>query len=115
MRYGSVVAAVGIGLVAFAPWIPLALVGWTIFGLGLSGTVPQLFGAAGHLDLEMAGTNVSRVAGIGYLGMLAGPMVIGPLTDLMPLNLTFLLPVVFCVVASASARILRPRRAMVNA
>jgi MFS family permease len=115
VRYGSVVAAVGIGLVAFAPWIPLALVGWTIFGLGLSGTIPQLFGAAGHLDPEMAGTNVSRVAGIGYLGMLAGPMVIGPLTDLMPLNLTFLLPVVFCVVASASARILRPQRAMINA
>ena len=115
VRYGSVVAAVGIALVAFAPWIPLALVGWTIFGLGLSGTVPQLFGAAGHIDPETAGTNVSRVAGIGYLGMLAGPMVIGPLTDLMPLNLTFLLPVVFCVVASASARILRPQRAMINA
>lgn len=114
VRYGSVIAALGIAVVVFAPWIPLALVGWTVFGIGLSGSVPQLFGAAGHFDPESAGTNVSRVAGLGYLGMLAGPMIIGPLTVLMPLNLTFLLPMVFCVVAASAARILRPARALVK-
>jgi pyruvate/2-oxoacid:ferredoxin oxidoreductase alpha subunit len=42
------------------------------FGLGLSGCVPQLFSAAGRTDPAAAGANVSRVAGLGYLGMLAG-------------------------------------------
>ncbi|MGK5643455.1 MFS transporter, partial [Streptomyces sp. URMC 126] len=76
--------------------------------LGLSGCVPQLFSAAGHADPEAAGANVSRVAGLGYLGMLAGPAVIGPLTHLVPLNVAFLLPVALCAVAAGVAGILRP-------
>ena len=88
--------------------IPVALAGWTVFGAGLSGCIPQLFSAAGHADPAAAGVNVSRVSGVGYLGMLAGPAIIGPMTRLMPLNITFLLPVAFCLGASLSARILRP-------
>ncbi|MTE22267.1 MFS transporter [Streptomyces sp. TRM43335] len=107
VRHGAVLAAAGLTAVVFSPGIPLALVGWTLFGIGLSGCVPQLFSAAGHADPEAAGANVSRVAGLGYLGMLAGPAVIGPLTRLVPLNLAFLLPVALCVVAACAAGTLR--------
>jgi hypothetical protein len=41
--------------------------------------------------------------------MLAGPAVIGPLTRVMPLNLTFFLPVALCAVAAAAAGLVRPR------
>lgn len=109
LRYGASLAALGLAAAALSPWIPLALIGWTVFGAGLSGCIPQLFSAAGHADPEAAGANVSRVAGLGYLGMLAGPAVIGPLTHFVPLNLTFLLPVAFCVVAACTAGILRSR------
>ncbi|MBT2489529.1 MFS transporter [Streptomyces sp. ISL-96] len=109
VRYGASLAALGLTLAALSPWIPLALVGWTLFGTGLSGCIPQLFSAAGHADPDAAGANVSRVAGLGYLGMLAGPAIIGPLTHFVPLNLTFLLPVAFCVVAACAAGILRSR------
>lgn len=108
VRYGSAIAAVGILTSALAPNAPLAIAGWTLFGIGLSGSVPQLFSAAGHADRDNAGANVSRVAGVGYLGILAGPALIGPMTHLMPLNLTFLLVVVFCVVAVATAGLLKP-------
>ncbi|MEV6373359.1 MFS transporter [Micromonospora musae] len=108
VRYGSALAAIALTLVALAPSIPLAVAGWALFGIGLSGTVPQLFSAAGHAEPAAAGANVSRVAGLGYLGVLAGPAIIGPLTHLMPLNHTFFLPVAFCVAAALSARILRP-------
>ncbi|WP_405986264.1 MFS transporter [Streptomyces sp. NBC_00872] len=110
VRYGAALGAAGLTAVALSPWIPLALIGWTVFGIGLSGCIPQLFSAAGHADQDAAGTNVSRVAGLGYLGMLAGPAVIGPLTRFIPLNLTFFLPVAFCVVAVGMSRILRPVR-----
>ncbi|MFE4825678.1 MFS transporter [Streptomyces sp. NPDC056672] len=106
VRYGAALGAAGLTAVALSPWIPLALIGWTVFGIGLSGCIPQLFSAAGHADQDAAGTNVSRVAGLGYLGMLAGPAVIGPLTHFIPLNLTFFLPVAFCVVAVGMSRIL---------
>jgi len=106
VRYGSALAALALTMVALAPSVPLAIAGWALFGLGLSGTIPQLFSAAGHADPDAAGANVSRVAGLGYLGMLAGPAVIGPLTHLVPLNYTFFLPVAFCVVAALTAHVL---------
>lgn len=108
VRWGSAIAAVGVLTSALAPVAPLAIVGWTLFGIGLSGSVPQLFSAAGHADRDNAGASVSRVAGLGYLGILAGPAIIGPMTALMPLNLTFLLIVVFCLVAVGGASVLSP-------
>ncbi|OEJ35214.1 MFS transporter [Streptomyces subrutilus] len=108
LRYGAALGAAGLALAAFAPIVPLALIGWTLAGAGLSGCIPQLFSAAGHFDPAAAGANVSRVAGLGYLGMLAGPAVIGPLTHLIPLNLTLLLPTALCVIAAGvAARILK--------
>ncbi|MER7396445.1 MFS transporter [Streptomyces sp. NPDC000151] len=110
LRYGAALAALGMTVAALSPWIPLALTGWAVFGAGLSGCIPQLFSAAGHVDQDAAGVNVSRVAGLGYLGMLAGPAVIGPLTHLAPLNLTFFLPVALCAVAACTAAVLRAPR-----
>ncbi|SER05512.1 Fucose permease [Lentzea xinjiangensis] len=111
LRWGSVIGAAGIATAALSPWIWLALVGWAIAGIGLSGTVPQLFSAAGHAEPGAAGVNVSRVAGLGYLGVLAGPAVIGWLTHFVPLNIAFLLPVVLCLVAALSAGVLRQKPA----
>ncbi len=107
LRYGAAMGAAGMAVVALSPWIWMALAGWALFGLGLSGCVPQLFSAAGHADPAAAGTNVSRVAGLGYLGMLAGPAVIGWMTRLVTLNYTFLFPALLLVIAAATAGILR--------
>ncbi|WP_166022876.1 MFS transporter [Streptomyces chilikensis] len=107
LRYGGGVAALGLLVAALSPWTGLALAGWAVFGAGLSGCVPQLFSAAGHADHSSAGANVSRVAGLGYLGMLAGPAVIGWLTHFVPLNLALLLPVACCVAAASAAGILK--------
>jgi len=109
LRYGAATGAIGLTIVALSPWIWMALAGWALFGLGLSGCVPQLFSAAGHTDPAAAGTNVSRVAGLGYLGMLAGPAVIGWMTHFWALNHTFLLPALLLVVAAVAAGILRTR------
>ncbi|MFJ6564754.1 MFS transporter [Streptomyces sp. NPDC091412] len=107
LRYGAATAAVGITLVAFGPWMWAAFAGWALFGLGLSGCVPQLFSAAGHADPAAAGANVSRVAGLGYVGMLAGPAVIGWLTHLVALNHAFVLLTLLCVTTAVGARVLR--------
>ncbi|MGX4688745.1 MFS transporter [Streptomyces sp. JNUCC 63] len=107
LRYGSATAAVGITIAAVSPWIWAAFVGWALFGLGLSGCVPQLFSAAGHADPSAAGANVSRVAGLGYLGMLAGPAVIGWMTQLVALNHTFLLLTLLCAITAATSGVLR--------
>ncbi|WP_246561330.1 MFS transporter [Streptomyces roseirectus] len=107
LRYGAAMAAVGITLVALGPWMWAAFTGWALFGLGLSGSVPQLFSAAGHADPDAAGANVSRVAGLGYVGMLAGPAVIGWLTHLVALDHAFVLLTLLCVTTSVGAGVLR--------
>ncbi|MER5854750.1 MFS transporter [Streptomyces sp900105245] len=107
LRHGSAMAAVGITLVALGPWMWAAFAGWALFGLGLSGCVPQLFSAAGHADPAAAGANVSRVAGLGYVGMLAGPAVIGWLTHLVALNHAFVLLTLLCVTTAVAAGVLR--------
>jgi MFS family permease len=107
LRYGAATAGVGITIVTVSPWIWAAFAGWALFGLGLSGCVPQLFSAAGHADPAAAGANVSRVAGLGYVGMLAGPAVIGWLTHLVALNHAFVLLILLCATTAVAAGILR--------
>ncbi|MEV6510181.1 MFS transporter [Streptomyces sp. NPDC051642] len=107
LRHGATTAAVGIAIVTVSPWIWAAFAGWALFGLGLSGCVPQLFSAAGHADPAAAGANVSRVAGLGYVGMLAGPAAIGWLTHVVALNHAFVLLILLCAITAVAAGILR--------
>lgn len=105
VRYGTLIAAAGMGLVVVSPWLVTTLLGWALFGLGLSGCVPQIFTAAGNLDSGSAGTNMSRVVGMGYIGLLAGPATIGWLTHLVPLTVAMVVPLVCVLVASRFAGI----------
>jgi MFS family permease len=114
VRYGAALAAIGLTVASFSPWLPLSLVGWALFGLGLSGGIPQLFTAAGNLDPRASGTLMARVVGLGYVGMLAGPALVGGLTHWMPLNVAFALPVVLCVLASVFAGVMAPHGEKAN-
>nr|WP_281291791.1 MFS transporter [Saccharothrix saharensis] len=111
VRYGAALAAFGLTLVVFSPWVLLAFAGWALFGLGLSGSVPQLFSAAGNLDQRSSGALMARVVGLGYVGLLAGPALIGGLAHWIPLNVAFLVPVALCLLAVGFANVLAPRPA----
>lgn len=97
VRYGSVLGSVGMVTVVLSPAYPLTLVGWAVFGLGLSGIVPQIFTAAGALGGANQGVVISRIVGAGYLGMLAGPAVIGWISQGVGLTVALVLPVACCV------------------
>jgi MFS family permease len=114
VRYGAFLAAIALTAIALSTWVPLTLVGWAVYGIGLSGCIPQLFSAAGHADQNAAGVNVARVSGLGYLGMLAGPAIIGPLTHFFALNDAFFLPVALCALAGFTAHIVRPAAQTAN-
>jgi MFS family permease len=109
VRYGAAMAAVGLTIVIVVPSVPIALFGWALFGLGLAGGVPQLFTAAGNLDPRAAGALMARVVGLGYVGLLAGPALIGGLAHWMPLNIAFILPVVLCVLTFIGGPVLKSR------
>ncbi len=113
VRYGAGLAAIGIATASLSPSVPVALVGWAVFGLGLSGGVPQLFTAAGNVDTRSSGALMARVVGLGYVGLLSGPAVIGGLTRWIPLNVAFAVPVVLCVLAVVFAPVMTGRRSPV--
>ncbi|ONI79939.1 MFS transporter [Actinosynnema sp. ALI-1.44] len=106
VRYGAALAATGLTVVTVSSWVPLTLVGWALFGIGLSGGVPQLFTAAGNLDTRSAGTLMARVVGLGYVGILAGPALVGLLTHWVPLNVAFVLPIALCAMAAVFAYVM---------
>lgn len=100
VRYGALIASSGLAVVMASDWVALTIVGWALFGLGLSGGVPQIFSAAGNLSIGSAGANMSRVFGMGYIGLLAGPALIGWLTKLMPLTTALAVPLVAVLLCS---------------
>jgi len=104
VRGAALVGAVGLIGAALAPTPVVAIVAWGLFGVGLAGCVPQMFSAAGNIDHMASGTYLARVAGMGYLGLLAGPSVIGLLTHWVPLTTAFVVPIVGCLLAAGLAR-----------
>lgn len=110
VRYGNLIAAAGMALVLVSDLLPLTLVGWAAFGLGLSGSVPQIFTSAGNLGSGAAATNMSRVVGMGYVGLLAGPAIIGWISHFVPLTTAMAVPLALTLIAAMAARTVRPRR-----
>ncbi len=114
VQRAALVGAVGLLGAALAPNAAVAIAAWAVFGVGLAGCVPQFFSAAGNIDPAAAGTYLARVTGTGYLGLLAGPAVIGILTNWVSLTTAFAVPIVGCLLAgllapSALRKRARPR------
>lgn len=87
LRWGGVGSAIATFLLMATPPDWLALLGWALLGVAMSGVVPQVFAAAGRIgEPNHHGRNLAKVVGITYLGALAGPSVIGLLTIFLPLN-----------------------------
>jgi MFS family permease len=106
----ALVGAIGLLGAALAPNAALAIAAWAVFGIGLAGCVPQFFSAAGNVDPAASGTYLARVTSMGYLGLLAGPSVIGLLTHWIPLTAAFALPIAGCLAAGLLApRALAPQ------
>jgi MFS family permease len=109
VQRAAIVGAIGLLGASLAPNPVTAIIAWGVFGIGLAGCVPQFFSAAGNIDPAVSGTYLARVTGTGYLGLLAGPAIIGILTHWVPLTTAFAVPIVGCVAAGLLApRALRP-------
>ncbi|MFC8853803.1 MFS transporter [Streptomyces sp. NPDC057144] len=100
VRAGAVLATAGLTIGVIGSSTPLALAGWAVFGLGLSTTVPSLITAAGAGGAKAA---VATVTATGYLGLLAGPALIGALASATALSTALLLPALLAAAVAALA------------
>jgi fucose permease len=93
----SIAAGVGSALVSRS--YPVAVAGFMLVGLGVANMVPILFRSAGRG--VNAGASIASVSMVGYLGFLAGPPLIGMLSQAVGLA-TALSLVVFSGLAVAA-------------
>ena len=108
----GVVAALGLAGALISRNPALSLVGFALFGAGLSSTFPQLLSTAGNIQTPRSGTGIARVAGAGYLGLLVGPVLIGSFAGLLGLRLALGIPVILMGLIAVGGRVVvGPRRA----
>jgi hypothetical protein len=78
---GALMAALGFLLVVVSNYIPLAIAGYIIIGFGCSGIVPILFRASAQIPGVSKVEGFSMVTTGGLIGFLAGPSVIGFISE----------------------------------
>lgn len=111
VRYGSLLASGGIATATLAPNSWVGVLGWTILGIGISGVIPQLFIAGSAIGEEShSGRNMAKVVGLTYFGIMAGPALIGFLTNWIPLNSALSLGCLLTIVVAAGSSILRSEK-----
>jgi MFS family permease len=114
VRCCAVLASVGLAAALVIGRPLAAVVGFGCLGAGLSCIAPQVFSAAGNRDPARAGRFLARVAGLGYVGFLTGPVLIGGAAELVGLPRALAVPVLlalFVAVAASALRTPTPRAA----
>jgi len=104
MRASGVLAALGMAVALAVPSAWVALLGFACVGLGLSNVVPVLFSAASQVPGVSPAHGIAAVSGVGYLGMMAGPPLIGLVAEHSSLSTGLVVVVVFAVFMAISAK-----------
>jgi len=101
---GGLVAASGFALATFASWMPLALCGYALVGLGCANIVPALFSMAGNQKVMPESLAIPAITTLGYAGVLAGPALIGFVAQASSLVFAFSAVAVTLVLVGLCAR-----------
>lgn len=110
VRVSAGVAAVSFLGALLAGRIGAGLAGFALLGAGLSVIVPLVFTAASRLGRP--GPNLALVTSCGYLGMLAGPALIGGLAEAVGLPAALSTIVVLTGLTAILAGAVRPRSSL---
>jgi fucose permease len=111
IRVCGLVATAGLSLALATPAPAVAIAGFTAFGAGLSIVVPQVFAAGAPADPFRPGSGLAKVVGFGYVGMAAGPAIIGLVADNIGLHLALLIPLALAAWIAVAAPALRTPQA----
>jgi len=109
VRLSAGMAAGGFAAALLVGQVWSALAGFALLGAGLSVVVPLVFSAAAATGRP--GPNLALVTSSGYLGVLAGPALIGGVAQLTSLHAALGIVVILCVMCAALAGFVLPRSA----
>lgn len=105
---GTLLAALGF-LAVLSGVYGVALVGFALVGLGFSVVIPELFRLAGKAPGISSSEGIAVVAGLGYVGFLGSPALLGFLSGISGLRLSFAALLGFAVAAFLIAAYLKRR------
>jgi MFS family permease len=106
VRGGALVATGGLAGALVVGHPVAALAGFAAMGLGYASLIPILFRTAAQMPGLAPGTSLAAVAGVGYLGLFAGPPALGGVADAWGLSwIVGVMAVVSLVVAVAAGHI----------
>ncbi len=86
--YGFTIAIIGYSLVLIKQFT-ITIIGFSLLGIGLSVIYPEIIRFASKAKKHDATTAISFVSGIGFLGFLNAPVVIGYISKLSNLSTSF--------------------------
>jgi fucose permease len=107
LTYGAFAVAVALGFALCVTNIPLIFIALAVSGLGIANVVPTIFSAAGRFGGQAAGVAISRVATMGYAGLLAGPPFIGFVAQATSLTIGLTFAVIALVVVAFNGSVTR--------
>ena len=110
-RAGGWLAALGLAGCLLADEPLAGVAGFGALGAGLSCIAPQVFAAAGNRNPDRSGQAIGRVAGLGFLGFVVGPVIIGAMAQVTGIAWALVVPALLAafVAVSASALSTPPR------
>ncbi len=111
---GAAAAVAGFLIIIYSTPLPLLLSGYLLIGIGCANIVPVMFSQIGKQDSMPQMVAVPAVTTLGYIGVLAGPAVIGYIAHHASLSHGFVFVIALLLMAlllSFSIRhLLRPER-----
>ena len=86
--FGCILASMGYLCILVTSFI-FTIIGFSILGLGLSVIIPELFRIAGKVEGVKASVGISFVSGVGFIGFLLGPVILGYVSNTFSLKISF--------------------------
>jgi predicted MFS family arabinose efflux permease len=103
MRSCSGLACVSAVFVVAVPNPFVALAGFFAIGVGVANIIPLLFAAAARADESSTARGMAHVAGLGYIGVFAGPVLVGGVIRFVGLSACMLVLALCSAVVAVTA------------
>lgn len=104
---GAVLAIAGFMVVIYSSWLPALLAGYLLVGIGCANIVPVMFSQTGKQNSMPQMVAVPAVTTLGYIGVLAGPAMIGYIAHHSSLSHAFIFVMLLMLLAALLSLSLR--------
>ncbi|SHL13557.1 MFS transporter [Chryseobacterium polytrichastri] len=98
---GSILAAIGIGIIVLSPWLLVSILGFVLLGAGAANIVPVFITEGGKIKGISPTVTIPVITTLGYAGQLAGPALLGIIAHYFSLSIAFeIIALLFILVAT---------------